>query len=140
MFNNICKHYLTQGPGLHHMVCSQDSGLKLGLMAKQDLAPKLANMEFLDLWGHPKCLLRMHVRWPCTVFIRLREDFFAAAWFDEAESFSFWRVSTGPVVTNCELLRFGLIDLCRHLSMLGNLFRSSSGATQHRGLPMCPCT
>jgi hypothetical protein len=138
LFSNIHKQYPAQGLGLPHMVYSQNSGL-VGLdgesmlasrkdilspfLAWQDLAPNRSNVEFLDCspWEHPQCLLRIHVKWLCSVFISLREDSFAAAWFDETEGFSFWSISRG-LVDKGELLRLGFHDLCYHLSMLGKHF------------------
>ena len=50
-------------------------------LAWQDLAPNRSDVEFLECspWEHPQCLLRMHVKWLCAVFISLRKDSCAAA-------------------------------------------------------------
>eukprot|EP00435_Cladocopium_sp_Y103_P039251 s3083_g10.t1 len=63
----------------------------------------------------------MRVTWLCTVFIGLREDSFAAAWFDETDRFAFWSTFMGPV-DKSELVRLGFQSLCRHWSMLGKPF------------------
>ena len=110
-----------------YMLVSSDreswKNLSSTFLAWQNISPDQANLEILECspWRHPRSLLRMHVKWLRTVFIGLPTGSFAAAWFDETDGYSYWRLPTQPL-DKVESLKLGLQNLFPHLSMLGKPF------------------